>query len=140
MIYSVIIFIRNKLYDFEILKSHKISKPVISIGNITTGGTGKTPLTIIISEYYLSKGKKVGIISRGYGRKSKDIVVVCDGDKIIQDTEIAGDELILISNHLIKKYKSGFSAAAGIDRVKAAEILISKFILSLNAAAVLTAS
>lgn len=127
VIYSVIIFIRNKLYDFGILKSHKISKPVISIGNITTGGTGKTPLTIIVSDYYLSKGKKVGIISRGYGRKSKDIVVVSNGENIITDPEIAGDELILISNELIKKYRSGFSAAAGSDRVRAADILISKF-------------
>lgn len=127
VIYSLIIFVRNKLYDLEILKSHKISKPVISIGNLTTGGTGKTPLTVIIAEHYLSKGKKVGVISRGYGRKSKEIIIVCDGENVIRDPEIAGDELILISNQLISKYRNKFSAAAGIDRVKAADNLISKF-------------
>ncbi|MEO6696316.1 MAG: tetraacyldisaccharide 4'-kinase, partial [Ignavibacteria bacterium] len=66
IIYSSIIFIRNKLYDHKIFKTHKISKPVISIGNISTGGTGKTPLTIFAAKYYLKNNFKVGIVSRGY--------------------------------------------------------------------------
>ncbi|MEO8447661.1 MAG: tetraacyldisaccharide 4'-kinase [bacterium] len=126
-IYSFIIFIRNKLYDRGMLRSHKVGKPVISIGNITTGGTGKTPVTIFAAEYFLQRGKRVGIISRGYKRTTNDTVMVYDGVKILADTESAGDELILITNRLLKEYAGRFFVAADTDRIRAAEIIIKKF-------------
>ena len=127
LIYSLIIFIRNKLYDFKIFRSHKISKPVISIGNITTGGTGKTPLTIFIAKYFLEKHLKVGIVSRGYKRKTDKIVIVSNGVCINNNIEDCGDELILISNELIKDNKNNFFSAAGSDRVETANLLIDMF-------------
>lgn len=104
-----------------------MSVPVISIGNITTGGTGKTPLTILISRYFLDKGKKVGIVSRGYKRKSDGLVLVSDGKTINNDIEQSGDELVMISEELIKDHKNNFSVAAGKSRAHAAEYLINKF-------------
>ena len=127
MIYSAIIFFRNKFFDYGVFRSYKVSKPVISVGNITTGGTGKTPLVILLSDYFLSKGKKVGIISRGYKRSSKEPVLVCDGININDNTKEAGDELIMTANELMKKFKGSFFIAADSDRIQAAEFLIKKF-------------
>ncbi len=126
-LYSIIIYVRNKFYDKGFLKSEKILKPVISIGNVSTGGTGKTPFTIFIAQYFLRKGKKVGIVSRGHNRKSTDMVVVCDGEIINDDIRKSGDELILISNELIKYYKGDFFVAAGTNRVETSNFLINKF-------------
>lgn len=125
-LYARIIFLRNKFYDNGFFKSHKVSKPVVSIGNITTGGTGKTPLTIFIAEYFLGKGKSVGIVSRGYKRKSTEIVIVCDGRNVGSIHE-SGDELNLMSGLLLSKYPDKIFTAAGSDRVKASELLIRKF-------------
>lgn len=126
ILYALIIFLRNKFYDTGIFKSYKVSKPVISIGNITSGGTGKTPLTIFIADYFLQKGKRVGIVSRGYKRKSAETAIVCNG-KTVLSVEKSGDELKLISDSLVDKYPDKIFTAAGIDRVSASELLIKEF-------------
>ena len=127
LIYSAIMYIRNKLYDTGLFKSYSISKPVISVGNITTGGTGKTPLVILIADYFLSKGIKTGIISRGYKRKSQTPVLVSDGITINENADETGDELLLIAEELIKNYSGNFFIAADSDRVRAAEFLIKNY-------------
>ena len=127
LIYSIIIELRNKFYDLGIFKSHKVSKPVISIGNITTGGTGKTPLTILTAEYFLKVGKKTGIISRGYKRSSAETVIVCDGESVNSNVENSGDELVLISEELMRNNKGSIFTIASSDRVSAAELMIQKF-------------
>ena len=72
-IYSMIVYIKNILYKYSILKSYKCSKPIISIGNLNTGGTGKTPMV----EYLLRlfKTKRIAVISKGYKRKSKGFIL-----------------------------------------------------------------
>ena len=70
ILYGIIIEIRNKLYDYDLLKSQSFDKPIISIGNITIGGTGKTPLAIHIAKYILNQGKKPGIISSNAAKPS----------------------------------------------------------------------
>ncbi len=69
--------------------------PVISIGNIIVGGSGKTPLTKAIINYY--KNKKITVILRGYKRKSKGLVLVKDFKKILADVDISGDEAMEIA-------------------------------------------
>ena len=54
-LYGIVIEIRNILYNFNFLKVYSFNKPIISIGNITIGGTGKTPLTIYIAKYIIMK-------------------------------------------------------------------------------------
>jgi tetraacyldisaccharide 4'-kinase len=100
IIYGLIIKIRNTLYDLNYFKSHTFHKPIISIGNITAGGTGKTPLVIYIARIILNQGRKPGIISRGYGRKSKGMIIVHDGNKMLVDVNKAGDEPFLIGEKL----------------------------------------
>ena len=73
-IYGAVTFVRNKLFDARILKSHKFDVPVISIGNLAVGGTGKTPHTEYIVER-LFRMYNVGVISRGYKRKTKGFVL-----------------------------------------------------------------
>ncbi len=83
--------LKNLLYDKKILKPKKVNAFVISVGNITTGGVGKTPVVSEIAKYI---GEKTAIISRGYGGKldNKNINVISDGKKIYYDAKLAGDE------------------------------------------------
>ncbi|MDQ3193651.1 MAG: tetraacyldisaccharide 4'-kinase [Bacteroidota bacterium] len=126
-IYSIIIFCRNKFYDLGIFKSVRLSTPVISIGNITTGGTGKTPLTIFIAKFFLDKGFRVGIVSRGYKRASREIVLVSDGNFINRNVAESGDELILIAEDLIMNYQNNFAIAAGSSKAAASNYIVETF-------------
>jgi tetraacyldisaccharide 4'-kinase len=71
---------------------------IISIGNLTVGGSGKTPLTIMLTKYFKSAEKKVGVLSRGYGRKSKGYKLVSDSAEILTTVGEAGDEIFLVAN------------------------------------------
>jgi len=99
-LYGCIIWIRNQLYNREWIKRAVFNKPVISVGNITSGGTGKTPLVIYLARLLQKAGKKPGIISRGYGRKSQGLQVVHDGKKLLSDVKISGDEPYLMARVL----------------------------------------
>ncbi len=77
-IYSFVLLIRHKLYDQKILHSEKCHTPTICVGNLALGGTGKTPHIEYLIEL-LSHTKRVAVLSRGYGRKSKGLVVAKDG-------------------------------------------------------------
>ena len=75
--------------------------PVISVGNITVGGTGKTPCVIMLAQMLQENGFKPAILSRGYGGKSINPVnIVSDGQKILLDSKTAGDEPFLIAHAL----------------------------------------
>lgn len=73
-VYSAVASIRNKLFDWHILPIEEFDIPIISVGNITVGGTGKTPLIEYLIEL-LSPQYRVAVLSRGYGRKSKGFVL-----------------------------------------------------------------
>lgn len=100
LIYQIITEIRNFLYKYQIIKSVKITQFVISIGNLSYGGTGKTPMTILIAEILIKQGYKVGIISSGYKRISKNEILVCDGKNLLCSVEVAGDELFMMARRL----------------------------------------
>lgn len=87
IIYSILLFIRHKLFDFNILKSKSFDIPVICIGNLSLGGTGKTPHTEYLIRL-LSDTMKVAVLSRGYGRKTKGFVLAHE-DSTYEDI---GDE------------------------------------------------
>ena len=100
ILYGLVSAIRNYLYDTNIIKPKHLTCKVISVGNITTGGSGKTPTVEFLAHYLKSIGKNVGIISRGYGRVSKNVVVVTDGKTKPLLWEKFGDEAFLLSNKL----------------------------------------
>ena len=92
-VYGLIISIRNFLFDKNIFKSSSVNAKVFSVGNITFGGSGKTPVAIFLTNLLKRKGFKVGVISRGYGRKSRGYILVSDGKKILTTVEQSGDEI-----------------------------------------------
>ena len=96
-LYGCIIWVRNQFYNLGWIKITSFDKPVISVGNITSGGTGKTPMVIYFAKLILKNGKKPGIISRGYGRKSHGIQIVHDGKKLLSNSETIGDEPCLMA-------------------------------------------
>ncbi|PHR29550.1 MAG: tetraacyldisaccharide 4'-kinase [Fluviicola sp.] len=77
-LYGVITFLRNKAYDWSILKSYRIPKKSITVGNLSVGGTGKTPHVDYLIQYFLSKNTQLSILSRGYGRKTDGLIVASD--------------------------------------------------------------
>lgn len=92
-VYAVIIKIRNKFFDKNIFKTKEVDAKVISVGNITIGGSGKTPLVIYLANLLKNHGKTIGVLSRGYGRKSKGYLLVSDGVKIFTSVDLSGDEI-----------------------------------------------
>lgn len=104
LIYKSIIEARNLLYRKNIFKTHSLGAPTISIGNITVGGTGKTPLVAFIAEILIEQGETVCILTRGYGRENKrERVLVSDGKKILADVKKSGDEPFELANKLFGK-------------------------------------
>src|SRR5579883_104077 len=101
-LYGVIIWLRNLFYDLDIFSAEKVSKPVISVGNITTGGSGKTPCVEYIVDMLLKDGHTPAVVSRGYSRKSKGVVVVSDGRGKYADVGQSGDEPLQIAKKFPK--------------------------------------
>ena len=99
--YALIMRIRRWLYRRGFLKSCHPGVPVISIGNISMGGTGKSPMTIYLAELIASRWKKkVAVVSRGYRRKSHGFVLVRDGSDVLVKVEQSGDEAMMIAKRL----------------------------------------
>lgn len=115
-VFSWIVKIRAWFYKSGILKIRKVEVPVIVIGNITAGGTGKTPVTLFLSQWFSNKGKKVGIISRGYkGRENRqDPHIVSKEEKAID----FGDEAVYLAR------ESNAMVCVCKNKVKAAELLV----------------
>ena len=122
IIYAIITGIRNFFYDMGIISAVKFSIPVISVGNITTGGSGKTPMTMFLANEAKTRGYKPGIVSRGYGRKSTRLRIVHDGYKLKTTVEKAGDEPYLMANLL-----GDVPIVVDSNRVNGAELLINKY-------------
>ena len=91
---------KNWLYDKKILRPKRVNAYVISVGNMTTGGVGKTPVVLELAKYFASKGEKTAVISRGYGGKLSNSRVnvmlqvlhgeIPEGDGVIVTTQEAG--------------------------------------------------
>lgn len=96
MIFAGGVAFRNALYDRRVLKVRKLARPVISIGNISVGGSGKTPFVIALAELLKQLGIAVDVLSRGYGRVSSEIAVVDPNGSPRQ----FGDEPLLIARRL----------------------------------------
>jgi tetraacyldisaccharide 4'-kinase len=95
-IFGLGVAIRNTLYDRGIFESHKLQGPVVSVGNLSVGGSGKTPFVIALGELLISRGIRFDVLSRGYGRKTRGVALV---DKNGSPEEF-GDEPLLIARKL----------------------------------------
>jgi tetraacyldisaccharide 4'-kinase len=108
---------RNALYDRKTLKSYKLARPVVSIGNISVGGSGKTPFVLTLGGLLKQRGIEFDVLSRGYGRSSKEIAVVDPTGT----PEQFGDEPLLIARKL------QVPVIVGADRYQAGLLAEEKF-------------
>ena len=122
LLYDAVTRTRLSLYRRGTFQTTKLDRPVISIGNITTGGTGKTPLVEYVARTLALQGKKVCILTRGYGRKDPHLqVIVSDGYGVLASPSEAGDEPYLLATKLTGQaavISSADRIAAGQEAIK----------------------
>lgn len=112
LVYALFQYLRSALYSAGILSRKKLPCPVISVGNITVGGTGKTPVTTYIARLLMHEGVRVAVLSRGYGGSLEgQTAVVADGRSILLGAEQCGDEPYLLAGKL-----PGLIVLIGTDR------------------------
>ncbi len=116
-LYGAVVGGRNALYDSHLLRARALQGPVISIGNISAGGAGKTPFVILLGELLKARGIRFDVLSRGYGRESRGVLLVDPGG-LPRDF---GDEPLLIARRLL------VPVVVGEDRYKAGRFAESKF-------------
>ena len=116
-IYGGVVRTRNALYDCGVLPARRLQGPVISVGNLSAGGSGKTPFVMLLGELLKARGVKFDVLSRGYGRKSRGMLQVDPAGLPNQ----FGDEPLLIARKL------QVPVVVGEDRCAAGEFAESKF-------------
>ena len=91
---------RGALYRAGLARQVCASAPVVSIGNLAVGGAGKTPATLAVVERLLARGRRVAVLSRGYGARRSDNRLVSDGSQVLLSAAEAGDEPVLLARRL----------------------------------------
>jgi tetraacyldisaccharide 4'-kinase len=101
LMYEALVRGRNRLYALSLLTPHRLTAPVISVGNITMGGTGKTPLAIYLAQTLLKLGFTPAILTRGYGRQApNESYMLAPGKLTPNSAQTLGDEPALIRRHV----------------------------------------
>lgn len=113
-LYGLLLLIRRALYAFGLFQQTRLPVPVIVVGNIFVGGTGKTPFVIWLVEQLRARGWHPGVISRGYGTQHDQVTEV----NVDSDYQVAGDEPLLI------KQRTGVPVVVGRRRVAAGQLLL----------------
>ena len=118
--YALVQRLRTGMYRSGLLTTRKLDRPVISIGNITVGGTGKTPVTAHIARLIMAQGLRVAVLSRGYGGTLEgQTAIVSDGHDIILTPEQCGDEPFLLATSV-----PGLAVVIGTDRHAAGQLAL----------------
>ena len=133
-LFAAVVALRYLLYRAGVLRRYPLGVQVISIGNVTAGGTGKTPVTEIFARTLAAEGRKVAILSRGYRRKEapwwqrlftqviEKPLVVSDGRRVLLDAAVGGDEPYMLASNL-----PGVAVVVDRNRVKAGRYAVKRF-------------
>lgn len=133
-IFALVVSLRYALYAIGLIRRFPLGVQVISIGNVTAGGTGKTPVTEIFAKTLAAEGRKVSILSRGYRRKEapwwqrmftnviEPPLVVSDGKRVLLDAATGGDEPYMLASNL-----PGVAVVVDRNRVKAGRYAVKRF-------------
>jgi tetraacyldisaccharide 4'-kinase len=122
-LYSMAMGLRSLLYRHGLFRSHRLPVQVVSVGNLTLGGTGKTPMVLHLAKLLAEHGKKPAVISRGYGGQAREPVnVVSDGHALLLPASMAGDEPRLLAENLPK-----LPVLTGRERVVACQAALDRF-------------
>lgn len=118
--YGVAVTARNLLYDRGWLRAARVTARVLSVGNLTVGGTGKTPTALWLAEALAARGARVGIVARGYGKRRRGVVVVGVGGGPLVDPEEGGDEAVLLARRfrgpVVTGERRSAAAALAVER------------------------
>lgn len=117
-LFGVVTSIRRAFYRYHIFSSKHLPVPVIVVGNVTVGGTGKTPCVIALAKHLTESGYHPGIVSRGVGGKSRRGPLIISRNTSVID---AGDEAVLLAR------QANCPVVTGVDRAAAGEVLLEKF-------------
>lgn len=121
--YKMGVHVRNACYRKGVFRSRRLSCKVVSIGNITVGGTGKTPMSIYVASAVRQMGLRVAVLSRGYrGASEKSGGIVSDGETVRMNPAQAGDEPYLMASKL-----KGVPVLVGRNRYRMGEIAVDRF-------------
>ena len=121
--YSALMRLREKLYQNGFFHSHRVKVPVISIGNLLMGGTGKTPHVIALCRFFQDHDVVPAVVTRGYGgRAGKGPLVVSDGRNVLAHASDAGDEAFMMARAM-----PGVAVIAGSSRVTGADAAIREY-------------
>ena len=118
-LFGLLVTMRRGAYRAGLLKSHSVGVPLIIVGNITVGGTGKTPLVLALAESLTKRGKHCGIVSRGYHRHARE--AARDAIQVVAanaDDRVVSDEATLLAS------RAGVPVYAGVNRVEASQTLL----------------
>jgi tetraacyldisaccharide 4'-kinase len=123
LLYGMVVRMRAFAYGWGLLRTRVLPIPVIAIGNITLGGTGKTPATVNVAGILLKHGRKPVVLSRGYGRSDRSaVLVVSDGISKVIDPLSGGDEPVLIAGRYPR-----VPVVVGADRYRSGKVAIERF-------------
>jgi tetraacyldisaccharide 4'-kinase len=113
--YALVLRLRALGYRLGLLRSYRLPCPVISVGNLTLGGTGKTPMVARLATEMIGRGRRVAVLSRGYGGTANgELRIVSDGSRILLSAEESGDEPYLLARKV-----PGLMVVIGADRYRA---------------------
>jgi tetraacyldisaccharide 4'-kinase len=121
--YGLIARLRALLYAWGWFDQRRLPVPVLSVGNLTMGGTGKTPVVILLVDWLLAQGKRVAILSRGYRRTSTaQYLLVSNGERLLVGPREAGDEPFMMAQRCPKAI-----VAVGADRYELGDWVLNRF-------------
>jgi len=123
LIYSLAVRVRAQLYAAGIRHSRRLGRPVVSVGNLSVGGTGKTPMVALLARDLIAGGRRVAVLTRGYGGTTKGgCRVVSDGTGLLATAAECGDEPCLLARSV-----SGLIVVVGSDRFQAGRMALERF-------------
>ncbi|MEE9225865.1 MAG: tetraacyldisaccharide 4'-kinase [Bacteroidota bacterium] len=99
-LYGLIVGVRNRCYDKGLFSARSVGVPTVSVGNLSVGGTGKTPLVEYMARVLVKEGKRVAVVTRGYRRSSQGLRIVSDGRRILSAPNESGDEPFQIAENV----------------------------------------
>jgi tetraacyldisaccharide 4'-kinase len=119
--YGAGVAVRNALYDGGLLRSRRVPARVVSVGNLVVGGTGKTPTALWLARHLAARGRRVGIVARGYRKTRAGVVVVGERGTALVSAEEGGDEAVLLAGRFAGP------VVTGERRVEAAALACARF-------------
>lgn len=122
VVYGGLVRARNAGYNTGVLRTHRLGCRVVCVGNLTLGGTGKTPTVMALVAAAGAAGVRACVVLRGYGRRRHGVLVVSDGRGNQGDWRDVGDEAALLADHL-----PGVPVVVGEDRVAAGRLAVERF-------------